>query len=70
MDATTAAVDASFPQVTGGVFASAADGMGGFHIGGNFTAVDCVTRNNAAHINADGSLDTSHTMRVAVAMHD
>ena len=56
-NATSGAVDTSFPNVDGVVFASAADGDGGFYIGGSFTHVDGVARNNAAHINADGFLD-------------
>ena len=51
-------VNTSFPAVTGYVFASAGDGSGGFYIGGNFTAVSGVLRNNLAHISSDGSLDT------------
>ena len=54
--ATSGAVDPSFPKVNGSVRASAADGAGGFYIGGSFTTVDGTARNNAAHINADGSL--------------
>ncbi len=57
--ASTGAVNTSFPQVTGNVLASAADGSGGFYIGGEFTAVGGVARNRAAHINADGTLDTN-----------
>ncbi|MEI6626851.1 MAG: hypothetical protein WCO40_10955, partial [Thermoleophilia bacterium] len=54
---TSGAVDPSFPKIEGGsVHASAADGTGGFYIGGDFTTVDGTARNNAAHINADGSL--------------
>ncbi|MCX6390865.1 MAG: delta-60 repeat domain-containing protein [Solirubrobacterales bacterium] len=58
VSASTASVNSSFSRVTGGsIFASAADGAGGFYIGGDFTAVDGVERNRAAHIKADGSLD-------------
>ena len=56
-NATSGVVDTSFPNVEGSVYASAADGNGGFYIGGSFTHVDGIARNNAAHINADGSLD-------------
>ena len=58
VDNQTGLVNASFPKVTGTVWASAADGSGGFYIGGLFTAVNGTTRNNLAHINSDGSLDT------------
>ena len=57
--ATSGAVDPSFPQVVGQVNASAPDGSGGFYIGGNFTSVGGTARKNAAHINADGSLDAN-----------
>ena len=60
-NATSGTVDPTFPKVTGGasavVLASAADGNGGFYIVGFFTHVDGIARNNAAHINADGSVD-------------
>ncbi len=66
-------VNPSFPKVTGGgdsIYATAADGSGGFYIGGYFTCIgpntsglcdgaDDVPRNRAAHINADGSVDPS-----------
>ncbi|MFZ4812824.1 MAG: delta-60 repeat domain-containing protein, partial [Ilumatobacteraceae bacterium] len=60
--ASNGAVDTSFPKVAGGtngIRAVAADGSGGFYIGGDFTTVDGVTRNRAAHINSDGSLDAN-----------
>ncbi len=67
---TSGAVDPSFPKVNGSIRATAADGLGGFYIGGFFTCIgpntsglcdgsDDVVRNNAAHINANGSVDTS-----------
>ena len=62
VDLTTGAVNRAFPKVTGGigsVYASAPDGSGGFYIGGQFTEVDGMPRNNAAHIQSDGSLDPS-----------
>ena len=50
--------DSRFPQVQGGnVYAMAADGAGGYYIGGNFTAVVGISRSRIAHIRADGSLD-------------
>lgn len=52
--------DAAMPQVSGGegeVDAVAPDGSGGFYIGGDFTHVGAVARNNAAHILADGNVD-------------
>jgi len=56
------AVNTSFPKVSGGAFgiqAVASDGSGGYYIGGDFTSVDGTTRNRAAHINSDGSLDAN-----------
>ena len=61
-DSTSAAIQTQFPKVTGGggnVLAVAADGSGGWYIGGSFNSVDGVTRNRAAHINSDGSLDAN-----------
>ncbi len=67
---TSGAVDPSFPKVNGPIYATAADGSGGFYIGGSFNCIgpntsgscggpDNVARNNAAHINANGSVDLS-----------
>jgi len=42
----------NFPIVEGNVFGLAADGTGGYYIGGTFT-------NGLAHIKADGTLDTA-----------
>ncbi len=68
--ASSGAVNPSFPKVTGNINAAAADGSGGFYIGGDFTCIgpntsgscngaDDVVRNRAAHINANGSVDPS-----------
>ncbi len=65
---TSGAVDPSFPKVNGPIYATAADGSGGFYIGGSFNCIgpntsgscggpDDVDRRNAAHINANGSVD-------------
>jgi len=43
-----------FPKVAGVVFATAADGSGGWYIGGSFTAVGGLPRSHLAHILADG----------------
>lgn len=45
-------------QVEGVVRAVVSDGRGGWYIGGLFSAVGGVARQNLAHINPDGSLDT------------
>ncbi|MCX7110621.1 MAG: Ig-like domain repeat protein [Proteobacteria bacterium] len=57
IDASTGNPVASFPKVKGIVRAVAADGVGGWYIGGEFTSVGGVARNYLAHINADGTLD-------------
>lgn len=49
----------SFPQVAGSVAAVTDDGVGGWFIGGKFTAVDGEPRSGLAHIKADGTLDPS-----------
>jgi hypothetical protein len=46
----------TWPQVSGIVYASAPDGSGGWIIGGSFSQVGGVTRNNLAQINASGQL--------------
>jgi len=48
-----------FPRVNGFVYACVPDGAGGWFIGGEFTKVGGVGRNNIAHIRADGSVDTA-----------
>jgi len=48
-----------FPMVTGQVFAAAADGAGGWYIGGDFTSVGGIARTNIAHILADNSVDAN-----------
>jgi hypothetical protein len=55
---------AAFPPVSnsggaGLVFATAADGAGGYYIGGVFDTVGGETRGNLAHILADGTLDAA-----------
>jgi len=49
-------VNGAFPEVNGGIFATVADGNGGWYIGGDFTLVDGVSRNRLAHIRANGTL--------------
>ena len=51
------AVDRSFPQVVGEVYATAPDGVGGWYIGGGFSAVGGVPRSNLAHITSSGEVD-------------
>jgi len=68
-DTTSAAIQTQFPKVSGGnINAVAADGSGGWYIGGSFTSVDSVTRNRAAHINSDGSLDSNWNPNIGGAV--
>ena len=57
LDPTTGARVAAMPRVNGSVLAVAADGAGGWYLGGTFTAVAGVPRSNLAHVRADGSVD-------------
>lgn len=61
VDAVTAAVDPSFPYVEGWPYAEVVvpDGSGGWFIGGGINNVDGQSVSRVAHLNADGSLDTS-----------
>ena len=54
---TNATPNLSYPIVNGYINTSAPDGAGGWYIGGRFTLVGSLTRNNIAHINSDGSVD-------------
>ncbi len=53
----TAEPDLSYAKVNGHIYAVVSDGSGGWYIGGYFTKVGGVDRNNIAHIYEDGSLD-------------
>jgi hypothetical protein len=46
-----------WPEVAGSVTAAAADGAGGWYVGGDFLSVGGVRRRNLAHILADGTVD-------------
>ena len=46
-----------WPRVVGKIQACVSDGSGGWYIGGLFSAVAGVRRDNLAHIRADGTLD-------------
>ena len=60
VDTSAGEVDASFASVDGGdVFASVPDGAGGVFIAGSFSSIGGVGRNRVAHIDANGTLDTS-----------
>lgn len=56
----TGRLDESMPPVSGGagrIDAIVSDGAGGYFIGGAFTHVGGVVRDNAAHVLADGTVD-------------
>jgi trimeric autotransporter adhesin len=53
IDAGTGAPVVGFPKVTGTVYAAVPDGVGGWFIGGLFTAVGGVPRRNLAHVGSD-----------------
>jgi trimeric autotransporter adhesin len=57
IDSSSGAPDTSFPRVAGQVLAIAPDGSGGWFIGGSFTAIGGIPRQNLAHIRADKTLD-------------
>jgi hypothetical protein len=57
IDVGTGAPERGWPRVNGTVICSAADGAGGWYIGGVFTSVEGVARTNLAHIRADKTLD-------------
>ena len=54
--ASDGAVNLSFPHVVGEVKVSVSDGAGGFYIGGYFTSVGGITRNNVAQIDVNGTV--------------
>lgn len=57
VSATTGARVGYWPRVDGTICTVAADGAGGWYLGGLFHRVAGVVRNNIAHIRADGTLD-------------
>ena len=66
---TSGKFDPAMPQVSGGngeVAAIIRDGAGGFYIGGNFTHVGGVPRNDVAHIRANKTVDPKWNPNVNV----
>ncbi len=61
VDATTGEVDPSFPSVSGWPYEKAVtpDGNGGWYIGGAMDTVGDYNVSRTAHLNADGSLDST-----------
>ncbi len=59
IDNSTGNTVSDFPYVNGTINAVVADGSGGWYIGGEFTSVGGIVRNNIAHISADKSVDNN-----------
>ena len=59
LDATSGAAAGPFPQVVGSVEAIAADGRGGWFVGGTISQVEGQARTGVVHLLANGSLDTA-----------
>ena len=59
IDSLTGQAAATFPRANGQIMAVAADTHGGEYIGGKFTRVGGLTRNNVAHILSNGTVDPS-----------
>jgi trimeric autotransporter adhesin len=57
INSSTGAPAPAFPNINGSVHAVCADGNGGWFVGGAFTSVGGVARNNIAHILSSGSVD-------------
>lgn len=57
IDVNTGELLKEMPNINGVVTAIVADGVGGWYVGGDFTKVGNVVRNNLAHIKADRTLD-------------
>ncbi|MFN8587718.1 MAG: putative Ig domain-containing protein [Candidatus Eisenbacteria bacterium] len=58
VDQNTGLPDPGFPLVNGTVMCAIPDGVGGWYIGGQFTAVDGAARSNLAHVLVDHSVDS------------
>lgn len=56
VEATGGAVLEGWPRVNGTVFAIASDGAGGWYVGGKFTTVGGLARENLAHVREDRSV--------------
>ena len=71
IDASTALPIADFPLVSGTVYAVVGDGSGGFFIGGSFTRVGGLARQNLAHVDFNMQVTAwnpspDHTVRALV----
>jgi PQQ-like domain len=65
MSVRTAAVDRSFPDPNGPVYAAATDGQGGWFVAGQFTDIGSQKVAGIAHLHANGLLDTRWQGRLA-----
>ncbi len=61
IDATSGAVDASFPKTNGDVYSIIADNNGGWYVGGEFSNIGGANINNLAHVRLDKTIDPSFT---------
>src|SRR4051794_17691666 len=61
IDSSTAEANTPWPEVVGTVYAVASDGGGGWYLGGDFSAVGGVPRQNVAHVSSNGTLDQNWT---------
>lgn len=59
LNTSTGLRSASFPRVKGYVYTWVDDGSGGWYIGGFFSEVGTVARNNIAHVLSDNTVDAS-----------
>lgn len=59
---TSASADLNFPATNGSVYATLADGTGGYYIGGSFTQVGNQYRTYLAHILSNGTVDPTFSV--------
>ncbi|MBU1115654.1 MAG: T9SS type A sorting domain-containing protein [Bacteroidetes bacterium] len=59
LTASSAVPSKTYPKVNGTIYCVEPDGSGGWYIGGSFSKVGSYTRNQIAHINSDGSVNTT-----------
>ena len=68
VDRTSGRPERVFPHVDGSVYAVAADGRGGWYVGGAFGTVGGVRRGNLVHVKADGRVDPAWNPRANAAV--
>jgi trimeric autotransporter adhesin len=57
LDSSTGMPPPAYPKINGTINATCPDGNGGWYVGGAFTSVNGVPRNNLAHVLSGGALD-------------